>query len=1757
MRRTVGTPSGIRDFSLLALVFLLATMLVQPHIARAAATLFVAPTGNDSNSCLTAASACHTIAAAMIKATSGDSISIAAGTYTENLTVTKELAFSGAGPNATIIDGRSTGTVITIGRVNTTITGVTVQNGNAGGRGGGIINDGTLALANSAVTNNTSASNGGGIANTGTLTLTNSFVTNNRALDTIRGWAGGIQNFGSNGQLTLINSTVSGNTAFVYGGGIGNIGGTMTLIDSVVSNNTTTGAGFGGGGIFNNQTMTLNRSNISGNRATGNGGGIRNNGTAVLDNSSISGNAASENGGGIYSIGASNTMTLRNIAISQNHADRYGGGISNSGIMTVTATTISSNTSGGGAGGGGGGVINSGRLTLSRSNVSGNQAANDGGGIFNFSALQIDSSTISANTTSNYAGGIYNANSGTSALTGTTISDNRANIGGGGLLNGSGPLTLINSTVSNNRATSSGGGFYNFGTLTLTNVTTYRNEAGGAGGGLLTITGTVRLQNSILAGNPSPVISPDCAGAVTSLGDNLLGNATGCSYAAAAGDHVGSNGAAIDPHLSPLRDNGGPTFTHALLIGSPALDAASQGPCPAVDQRGVARPQGVACDIGAFEASSVVASDPAPRIRLVFAQQPSASLEGQPFPTQPVVVAYDQFGNFANLSGQVTLELKNNAGIPGATLDGPKIVSAVNGVATFGGLSISKAGTGYQLIATATGLISATSMLVNISAPPRPRGQPLPEEVEVNDTTEQANPLVFSVNGRATITGRIAAPLGDKPDVDVFSFFSVPGADGTINLSGLPADYDVLIFADPRFTLPISDDIDLSNIADLPRGSLPRGSLPRGSLSGIASTAGTADETMKVFLPQGGQYFVIVYGADDRQYNDQKLYRLDIALNNGALLQPAFRAHTISALNAQPDSSVRTIFLYNSARMRARYAIQEELAAIDALNTAFNGDNSLMQEQRDDQGRVVKDKAAVIDLGAIPTASAAASLRATLTLTDSIDLTALYNQWDGAPPQPLLSNEVAQQLWYVLDYALTQVYTGTTSIVLVGGDDLLPFYRVPDETDLANESDYYYDLTRDSPQATGVLSTETALAGSLYHSFIQTDNFYADRKPTPWRGRALYLPDLGIGRLVERPTDIMHYLSSYLASDKYTIDAQQSGSANAGVLVTGYSYLVDQADAITSILSTYNIGLKGTVPLTTTIGDNWDEAQFENVFFSGQLPQLTGNYLGPYTRYYLASLNGHFSHFEAAPAQDDTSAFSAVRLLAPTVSPGNDRAAYFKIDGAPTLIYSIGCHSGLSAPDSAFSTAETQADFPQAVLKQGGNWIGNTGYGYADTELIGYSERLSLKFTEALGRYERDGNGDGVGREIGDAMARAKREYLLTNGSSTLTVFDEKILVGMTLYGLPFIRVKVPMFYAPPSHPQIAEWVWANLQDANGVFTRLVTVTNSFTVTTLASGDSIPRATGLISDSFRPGATLEPLHSVDQMAQARPVLPLLTYDLTLRVNDGRSESEQPIPRGVRLLSAETLGDVPFQPHVTATISDQTTLERPGRSQLAYHNQWTPDRPYIYQLAAEQLSATQTITAAQLLITPTQFKATGALSGKLRQFRQMVFEVTYVNPRRAPPAILAKRSNPVFGRVRITSAVQRGGKTGVRFVATLDRLTNETHQMVSVTYTTDGVTWQRASLERSRDSRYIFTLPVRPREISAFFEVLDKAGNVTVLFVNRRFKHPPPPPDHLLWADNPAQIGNQDDWVDADTHEATLVLDDEEPPDEVGEDGLKP
>jgi len=200
-----------------------------------------------------------------------------------------------------------------------------------------------------------------------------------------------------------------------------------------------------------------------------------------------------------------------------------------------------------------------------------------GGGISNGSGatLTITNSTISGSTAA-FGGGIFNG--GPLTIANTTVTGNTAGEGGGIYSNSS--LTITSCTISGNTVNSDGGGIFNIGTAAITNSTLSNNSASD-GGGIFTF-GAVEIGDTVLKSGASGVNIANNGGTVTSLGYNLSSDNAG-GFLTGPGDQINS-----DPLLGPLQDNGGPTLTHKLLLGSPAIDAGDPNftPPPFFDQRG-------------------------------------------------------------------------------------------------------------------------------------------------------------------------------------------------------------------------------------------------------------------------------------------------------------------------------------------------------------------------------------------------------------------------------------------------------------------------------------------------------------------------------------------------------------------------------------------------------------------------------------------------------------------------------------------------------------------------------------------------------------------------------------------------------------------------------------------------------------------------------------------------------------------------------------------------------------------------------------------------------------------------------------------------------------------------------------------------------------------------------------------------------------------------------------------------------------------
>jgi len=653
-------PASTSPLSRRSLAALPATSLQTPTPRRSAqpATTLPVTTCSDDGSA-------GTLRSVVASATSGDTIDLSqldCGTISlqdgQIEIDVNDLTVLGPGRDVMTIDGNHTGRIFShIGTGTLTVNALSLQNGRA----------------DAAVSSNPSdrTMRGGCVFSLGNLEMTDASVSGCEA----------------------VNATGAGNSA--VGGGL-YARGTAELTGTTISNNTASGVAPAGGsasavagGVFALTQATLTESQITGNKAVTGGtidtsyiavgggmyvflGGV----TAV--NSTIDGNFAgctdglvcyAAEAGGVGHLGYGKALILTSSSLSNNTTSAthlvVGAGamaLANGAFHQINGSRVSGNQAVSANGQAeGGGVYLMGYPNLSGSTVSGNTADTGGGVFVYYGSLTVQDSTVSGNTAKN-AGGIYNAH----------VS---------GYYGGNGPMTVRNSTVTANVATGSA-------------------ATGGIGAGIVDTQTTFssQFQSSIVAGNSAPNADASRADLIAFAGtvngaNNLVVAATGTTLPA---DTIQA-----DPLLGPLRDNGGPTPTHALLFGSPAIDAGNNSANLTYDQRGegYARVVGAVADIGAFENQQAFVS---PLVAVSFAPD---TIGRHGLSTLTVTIT-----NSDDISGTLTADFVD-------TLPAAVVVANSAGASTTcpAGTVTAESGSGVIVLAGGAGLPAASSCVVTVS----------------------------------------------------------------------------------------------------------------------------------------------------------------------------------------------------------------------------------------------------------------------------------------------------------------------------------------------------------------------------------------------------------------------------------------------------------------------------------------------------------------------------------------------------------------------------------------------------------------------------------------------------------------------------------------------------------------------------------------------------------------------------------------------------------------------------------------------------------------------------------------------------------------------------------------------------------------------------------------------------------------------------------------------------------------------------------
>ena len=533
------------------------------------------------------------------------------------------------------------------------------------------------------------------------------------------------------------------------------------------------------------------------------------------------------------------------------------------------------------------------------------------------------------------------------------------------------------------------------------------------------------------------------------------------------------------------------------------------------------------------------------------------------------------------------------------------------------------------------------------------------------------------------------------------------------------------------FTGVDGDEISGTDIdfAELGLGDIVSGNV---KIAGFSANRGTEDEAVLVRVDAPGtQVFVVVVGSNEAYSLTPYSLQIETSVPfDQAVLAADLDPELYPELAAICGGEPRVQGSYPLTMLKGDSALDGDAAPLTLIvtqrdriismygQTAWDGTMAKLTELADHQA---------ID-GKI------------ISLPSSI-----YDAWDtdtcSVPNANAVSDAIRTEILSQLDANESIRY-----VVLVGSDDIVPFRRVPDETTISSERFYLMG---------SFLKAGSPLFASIQQGYNLTDDFYADIQPSPWQGRALYVPDRAIGRLVETPGEIQAAAQAFLDSN---------GQLNPATgFVSGYDFFTDGSQTMADELST-------RLSTTTLINDSWSIENLRCQYLGVGVGDPTCVVSG------VNAVNAHYTHYAAVSA----GGYNGANGLDPT-----DYISSAEVAGSPeslagTIVYTMGCHAGLNVPDwSAISAdpglgIDPAMDFVQAMAVQRAIYIASTGYGLGDDEGLGGTERLLAIFSGELVQ------GDVA---AGGALVAAKQRYL--NSLSAMTVYDEKSSIQTTFYGLP------------------------------------------------------------------------------------------------------------------------------------------------------------------------------------------------------------------------------------------------------------------------------------------------------------------------------------------------------------------------------------
>lgn len=689
------------------------------------------------------------------------------------------------------------------------------------------------------------------------------------------------------------------------------------------------------------------------------------------------------------------------------------------------------------------------------------------------------------------------------------------------------------------------------------------------------------------------------------------------------------------------------------------------------------------------------------------------------------------------------------------------------------------------------------------------------EGSEPNDFAESAGPGSPRQTTAAAEDVVYLTYIPTATDIDVFEIDLAENDRLVVQLSNLDADLDVVLWARPADAAaaaalgPVSDESPLRPLVDpdadgvdaTPLDDFVRLDTLDSSLRLVATSnqSGNADEVISTDRLPAGTYFVQVVGANGA--TNVAPASLQLKVREGDAPPPCRAIDPLPTANAVPNvptipGSANTLILVNQSRIEQIHGATDR-AAVTAATT-----------------RLTSYLAANPQLGVSPVVVPVDAYPA---------VRAAYAAWDGPAGScdPDAANAVVAAInREIIDPRRAQF----EHIVFLGGDELIPMARLHDGTLVANEYDFRDEF--DGDLAGGPGSARNAATASFWESMILSDEPYGDTAARSTGHGYLYVSDTALGRVVETPDEIVDALDTFVSfGGNLSIET---------ATVLGYDFLTDGSVAVADDLAAAGLPVDRDLQSGVNLGGTaWDAADATT-----ELAQAG-------TRA-LISLNAHFDHYRALPAVGDKVPGFDDNLIATEVASTLGPEAL-----AQSLVFSMGCHSGFSVSDVLVGT--TNADWAQTLSQQEALFVGNTGFGYGDTETVAYTEELMRLFADRVTSPFALPLGPSTSSStVGQALTWAKNDFVA--GLQSFSVYDEKAVMESTFYGLPFYRVGLTPEALPPAPSRTAA------PDGTGTSTSRVEVVSTNATVVTPSG-SYPANTSLSGDELvivAPGRPIQP-----------------------------------------------------------------------------------------------------------------------------------------------------------------------------------------------------------------------------------------------------------------------------------------------------------